>query len=74
MPRAYTIEPAPDLTGTYEGTITETHPSDEPGGTTTFTYAFVLRDWNEFDWIWKEGSYRPMVASGTFRRARPPFV
>ena len=68
---SYTLQAAADLPGTYEGTLTESHESDNPGALTTFTYAFVLRDWDEFNWIWKEGSYRPMVASGVFKRIRP---
>jgi hypothetical protein len=70
---SYTIRAAADLPGTYEGTITETHETSNPDAPTTFTYAYVMRDANTLDWIWREGSYRPMVASGTFNRIWAPF-
>ena len=70
---SYMVRESPELPGSFEGTITETHESDGPEPT-TFTYAFVLRDLNSLDWIWKQGSYRPMVASGTFKRIRLHYI
>jgi hypothetical protein len=68
---SYTVEQDPDVEGIYQGTIHEVHIGDNRDRL-TWDYIFVIRSEDEVEWLWKEGSYRPVVASGTLKRVHYP--